>query len=213
MTLATRLSRRHLLVSALVVGVAGTFMPRLTQAQTGGEPAELTQAFYDALLDTMKRGEELGFEGRYQVLEPVLNQTFDVATMCRIAVGPDWTNLSGTKKGEMLQTFDHYMVTTYAARFRSFSGQKFEVGEVKPAGEGRALVETKLLRSNGEPVELNYLFRFNDNVWRVIDIYLAGAISQMAQLRSEFAQSMRQGGADALIASLEAKIIELKQGA
>lgn len=213
MILMAKLSRRHLLGSALAVGFGAVFMPPLALAQAGGEPAELIQAFYDVLLDTMKRADELGFDGRYQLVEPALNNTFDVATMCRIAVGPDWTNMPGDKKGDMLQTFGHYMVTTYAARFRGFSGQKFEVGEVKAAGEGRALVETKLLRSNGEPVELNYLFRFSDNAWRVIDIYLAGAISQMAQLRSEFAQSLRQGGADALIASLEAKIVEMKQGA
>jgi phospholipid transport system substrate-binding protein len=133
--------------------------------------------------------------------------------MCRIAVGPDWTAMSGEDKGAVLQAFDRYIVTTYAARFRSYSNQKFEIGAVKPAGADRLLVETKLVRSNGEPVELNYLFRLNDDSWRVIDIYLAGSISQMAQLRSEFAQSLRQGGAAALVATLEQKIEDLKKDA
>ncbi len=59
----------------------------------------------------------------------------------------------------MLDAFDRYMVTTYAARFKTYKGQKFEVGEVKQPADNRTLVETKLIRSNGEPVSLNYLFR------------------------------------------------------
>lgn len=213
MKLMSAISRRHLLTTGMGLMAGMVLMPRVLSAQAGTEPADLVRFFYDTLLDAMKRGPELGFDGRYQLVEPVLNQTFDIATMCRIAVGPDWTAMPGDKKGELLKTFDKYIVTTYAARFRSFSGQEFDVGETKAAGEGRALVETKLLRSNGEPIELNYLFRFSDNAWRVIDIYLAGAISQMAQLRSEFAQSLRQGGADALISSLDAKISDLKKDA
>ena len=90
-------------------------------------------------------------------------------------------------------------------------GQQFKIGEAKQAGDGRVLVETQLIRSNGEPVELNYLFRLNKGVWRVIDIYLAGAISQMAQMRSDFAKTVTDGGPDALIASLEQKILDLQK--
>lgn len=205
------ISRRHLLGTALIAGAGASLLSRVAWAAAGDEPVALIQRFYDTLLECMKRGPELGFDGRFALVQPVLNDVFDVATMCRIAVGPDWTLMPGDKKGELLQTFDRYIITTYAGRFRSFNNQKFDVGEAKPAGDGRVLVETKLLRSNGEPVELNYLFRFNDNTWRVIDIYLAGAISQMAQLRSEFAQSLRQGGADLLMESLEQKILDLKK--
>jgi len=201
-------SRRHALG---ILGAAVLMHPRFVLAQTGPDPVTLIGAFYDTLLDCMKRGPELGFDGRYQLIEPVLNQTFDVATMCKIAVGPEWTKMPGDKKGAVLVTFNKYMVTTYAARFKSFVAQEFKVGEAKPAGEGRVLVESKLIRSDGEPVELNYLFRLSNNAWRVIDIYLAGAISQMAQMRSDFAKTVTDGGPDALIASLEQKILDLKK--
>lgn len=203
------ISRRELLGAAAVIAL----LPSVAFAQTAEEPAALVQKFYDALLDAMKRGPELGFDGRYQLLVPVLNDTFDIGTMCRISVGPDWTNMPGDKKGALLQVFDRYIVTTYAARFKKFNNLKFEIGETKDAGDGKKLVETKLTRANGEVVELNYLFRNNNNAWRVIDIYLAGAISQMAQLRAEFGQSLRQGGADQLMVELEKKIEDLKKEA
>lgn len=204
------LSRREALA---LFGAAAVLQPGIALAQAVPDPVTLINGFYAALLDCMKRGAELGFDGRFKVIEPVLNETFDVATMCKIAVGPEWTKMPGEQKGAVLVTFNKYMITTYAARFKAFKGQEFQVGEAKEAGEGRTLVETKLIRSNGEPVELNYLFRFNKNVWRVIDIYLAGAISQMAQLRSEFSKTVVDGGADALIASLEQKIEDLKKEA
>lgn len=201
-------SRRQALT---LLGAAALLRPGFASAQTAPEPAALIGKFYDVLLDCMKRGAELGFDGRYQLIEPVLNETFDVATMCKIAVGPEWTKMPGDKKGAVLVTFNKYMVTTYASRFKSYKSQEFKVGESKPAGEGRVLVESQLIRSNGEPVELNYLFRLNKDVWRVIDIYLAGAISQMAQMRSDFAKTVVDGGPDALIASLEQKILDLQK--
>lgn len=194
-----------------VLAVATLMSPRMVFAQATQEPTALIQKFYDTLLECMKRGEELGFDGRYKLIEPVLNETFDVATMCKISVGPEWTKMPGDKKGAVLVTFNKYMVTTYASRFKSFKNQQFKVGEAKPAGDDRVLVESQLIRSNGEPIELNYLFRLNKGAWRVIDIYLAGAISQMAQMRSDFAKTVVDGGADALIASLEQKILDLQK--
>jgi phospholipid transport system substrate-binding protein len=204
-----QLSRRQALALA---GAAAVLRPSLSFAQAA-EPADLIKAFYATLLDCMQHGAELGFDGRYQKIEPVLNNTFDVATMCKIAVGPEWTKMPGDKKTAVLVTFNKYMVTTYAARFKSFKNQKFEVGDAKPAGDDRQLVESKLVRSNGEPIALNYLFRFSKDVWRVIDIYLSGSISQMAQMRSDFSKVVVEGGADALIASLEQKIEDLKKEA
>src|SRR5919202_1527350 len=69
------------------------------------EPSAVVKALYDALLDSMKQGKTLGFDGRYKKLEPVIHQTFDVATMCKIAVGPYWTQLATDKKNAVLVAF------------------------------------------------------------------------------------------------------------
>ena len=74
------------------------------------------------------------------------------------------------------------------------------------------LVETKLIRSNGEPVSLNYLFRPGaDSSWKIIDVYFSGGISEMARMRSDFSATVTSGGADALIAALEKKIVDIKK--
>lgn len=190
--------------SAALVAIPGIAVADAT------EPAGVIQAMYDTLLDTMKNGEALGFDGRYKKLEPALHQALDIATMCKIAIGPTWTATPTDKKNALLVSFDRYLVSTYAARFKKFSGQSFQVGATKSASNDRMLVETKLVKSDGEPVELNYLMRKNDAGWQVIDIFLAGAISQMTQMRSEFSEPLRKGGVDALIQQLDQKSKELQ---
>jgi len=195
-----------------MLAVGAGYFPTSSYAQTPAEPKAKVQAFYDSLLETMQQGEQLGFEGRYKKLEPVIHETFDVPTMAKIAIGAEWTKFTPEQKEKVLTVFDEYMVTTYAARFKSYKNQKFEVGEVKEPAENRRLVETRLIRSNGEPIALNYLFRpAADGDWKIIDVYLSGAISEMARMRSDFSSTVTGGGADGITTALEDKIVDIKR--
>lgn len=206
-----KFNRRGFMIAAAMLAVGTGISPSYAAAQGTGDPKAIVQGFYDALEETMKQGEELGFDGRFNKLEPVIHETFDVPVMAKIAIGSEWTNFSAEQKKLMLETFDQYMVTTYASRFKSYNGQKFEVGEVKEPADNRALVETRLIRANGDPIALNYLFRPDaDGNWKIIDVYLSGAISEMARMRSDFSATVTKGGADALIAALDKKIIDIK---
>jgi phospholipid transport system substrate-binding protein len=206
------LNRRDFIIAAVLMAIGSSIYSSFAAAQAStGDPKATVQAFYDSLEDTMKHGDELGFDGRYQKLEPVIQDTFDVPVMAKIAIGSEWTAFSPEEKERMLDAFNRYMVTTYAARFKSYKGQQFQVGEVKQPADNRSLVETKIIRSNGDPVALNYLFRpSEDGSWKIIDVYLSGAISEMARMRSDFSATVTGGGANALIAALEKKIVEIK---
>ncbi len=206
------ISRR--LFGAMAFGAVAIAVGGPASADAAAEPAAAVQSLYDALLETMKDGEQLGFDGRYQKLEPVIHKVFDVATMCKIAMGGYWTTLTTDKKNAVLVAFDKYTVSTYASRFKANKGIKFEVGATKDVPNERKLVETKIVKPDGEPVEINYLFRKQaDGGWRVIDVYLAGAISQLTQMRSEFSEPLQKGGVDSLIQVLDQKVEQLKQSA
>ena len=45
-----------------------------------------------------------------------------------------------------------------------------------------------------DPIALDYLVRDESGTWRIADVYLNGAISQLAQLRAEFSTPYRNGG-------------------
>jgi phospholipid transport system substrate-binding protein len=194
-----------------MLAVGAGYFPTASFAQTPAEPKAKVQVFYDTLQETMQQGDQLGFDGRYKKLEPVIHDTFDVPTMAKIAIGAEWTKFTPEQKEKLLTVFNEYMVTTYASRFRTNKGLKFEVGEVKEPAVDRKLVESKLIRSNGDPIALNYLFRpAADGSWKIIDVYLSGAISEMARMRSDFSATVVGSGADGITKAIQEKIVALK---
>ena len=72
------------------------------------------------------------------------------------------------------------------------------------------LVRSQLVKQDGEIVAINYLLHDNDIAWQVRDVYLEGAISQLATRRSEFTAILRSGGIEGLIAMLDKKVADLR---
>jgi len=216
-----RFVRRGLLLAGIAVSalalpavMAVPAAPALAaSASQAAAPVGPVQRLDSALIEVMKNGESLKFQGRYDKLVPVLNAVFDVPEMTRIAVGPMWNDASDTDKKEMVEVFGRYMTTMYAARFKGYGGETFEVAESKPRDSGRVLVITNLNRKGKEPVELSYLMKGEGDNWHVTDVYYNGSISQLAQLRSEFSAPLRDGGVKNLKSVLEDKIKQLQGGA
>jgi len=49
------------------------------------------------------------------------------------------------------------------------------------------------------------MMRLNDDTWRISDVYLDGAISEVATRRAEFSAILKNEGLDGLIAALDRK--------
>jgi phospholipid transport system substrate-binding protein len=177
--------------------------PALARAASG--PADAIRGFYDTLLRVMKNGPALGERGRYDTLEPAVAATFDIPSMARLAVGAGWSKLSPGDQRAAAAALGRYVAATYADRFDGFSGEKFEVLDERPSAYG-VLVTSRIVKSDGEPVEINYLMKQNGERWQIGDVYLTGTISQLATLRSEFASILRERGIDGLIATLNSKV-------
>jgi phospholipid transport system substrate-binding protein len=160
------------------------------------------RAFYDALLDVMRRADELRVKGRYDKLQPVLLATFDLAAMTRISVGPPWTSLPADTQAALIDAFTRMTIATYASRFDGYSGEHFEIDpEVESRNAGR-IVRTKLIKSDGTAIFLNYLMRQSGGKWKVVDVYLIGMISELATRRTEFSAILDSSGPQGLIDSL-----------
>jgi phospholipid transport system substrate-binding protein len=190
------------LSASIALAVALGTVPALAQTTASG--TDTVRSFYATLLNTMKNGPALGASGRYGRLEPIVSKTFDVPFMTRLAVGPSWGALSSVQQQQVTEAFDRYIAATYADQFASYSGEKLEVTGERPFGSG-ALVQTRIVKSNGEPVSINYLMRRNGDSWQASDVYLDGTISQLATRRSEFSSILRQQGIDGLVAALSRK--------
>ena len=170
----------------------------------GGGGTETVRSLYNTLLATMQNGLALGPRGRYAEIEPVVHRVFDIAFMTRLAVGPDWATLSEPQRQQVSQAFARYIAAVYAERFHSYSGERLQVtGEqLSPGG---TIITSRIVKSDGQPVNINYLMRDNGGVWQIADVYLDGTISELATRRSEFASILRTSGINGLIQALNTK--------
>lgn len=198
------LPRRMRKVAGLCLGLllAGV---NPTGARAALAPESNVQNFYNTLLMTMKSGPRLGESGRYAQLAPIVQQLFDVPYMAQLAVGPSWTNLSPVEQRQIISAFGHYIAATYADRFGRYSGEQLQVLGEQLLSYG-TLVQTRIVKSDGKPVTINYLMRRNAGTWQITDIYLDGTISQLAVQRSEFAAILQNQGVNGLVTALNRKV-------
>ena len=188
---------------AFATGLGLSVLPYTAHAAlTGGSGT--VQGLYDALLSTMKNGGTLGGSGRFAKLAPVIRASFDVASMARLSVGSYWTGLSEAQRQQVTESYGRYISAIYADRFDSYNGQKLEVASEQSAPFG-LLVKSRIIKSNGEPVEVDYVMRHNGESWLIEDIFLDSAISEVATRRSEFSAILKTQGIDGLIAALNRK--------
>src|SRR5208282_3323731 len=183
------------------LGLGMLSYPAHAAPASGGDTV---QGLYDVLLSTMKNGRTLGQSGRFTQLEPVIRRTFDIPSMTRLSVGPSWASLTEAQRQQVTESFGRYISAIYADRFDSYAGQKLTVIGEQPAAAG-IMVRSQIVKANGEPVNIDYMMRRNGDSWLISDIYLDGAISEVATRRSEFAAILKSQGIDGLIAALNRK--------
>jgi len=190
-------------VVALIAGLGLGMLPYPVHAapSSGGDTVK---GLYDVLLNTMKNGWILGQSGRFAQLDPVIRRSFDIASMARLSIGSSWASLSDAQRQQITESFGRYISAIYADRFDSYAGQRLEVMGEQPATSG-VMVRSQIIKANDEPVKVDYMMRRNGESWLISDIYLDGAISEVATRRSEFASILRSGGIDGLIAALNRK--------
>lgn len=174
------------------------------RAVAASDPQGVVGGFYGVLLSNMKDGRMLGENGRYARLAPVVNATFDIPYMTRLAVGPYWETINPAQQQQLVAAFAHYVVATYADQFDSYSGQQLQVEGERPYG-GDVMVQTRIVKSDGEKTRLDYRLHQNQGVWQIVDVYLDGSISQLAVHRSEFHSILQREGVDGLVVALNRK--------
>jgi phospholipid transport system substrate-binding protein len=184
-----------------VLGLGILSYPVHAAPSSGGDTVK---GLYDALLNTMKNGRILGQSGRFAQLDPVIRRSFDIASMARLSIGSTWAGLNETQRQQITESFGRYISAIYADRFDSYAGQKLEVTGEQPASSG-VMVRSQIIKASGEPVNVDYMMRRNGESWLISDIYLDGAISEVATRRSEFSAILKNEGIDGLIAALNRK--------
>ena len=77
------------------------------------------------------------------------------------------------------------MVATYARRLGNYAGEQLVIEGGRALGDRGALVRSRIIRPQGEPLQVEWRVRRTAEGWKIIDVVLQG-ISMAVTHRSEF---------------------------
>ena len=166
---------------------------------------EVVEKLHSSLLAVMKDGDKIGYQGRYDQLAPVIHSTFDMPFVSKTVLGKYWETFYSEQQSRFVEAFTQLSIATYAANFKSYSGERFKVISEKEVSGGRIQVQTQLIKSDGGKVGLDYLLHRADGEWRVINV-IAEGVSDLALKRADYSAFLKSKGFEALLMKLNEKI-------
>ncbi|NOT84200.1 MAG: hopanoid biosynthesis protein HpnM [Methylococcaceae bacterium] len=176
-----------------------------TAATATQTPKQVVEEFQTVLLEVMKQGQSLGYQGRYDKLYPAVTRSYDLNKIARIIVGKEWESLSEKQQAELVDVFIRLSVASYAHNFKEFAGEVFRFESEEQTSRGGMVVHATLVIPDGKPVRFDYMLKEKPNGWSIINV-IADGVSDLALKRSEYTSILQRQGFDALITQINAKI-------
>ena len=197
-------------LAGLVMGLL--LWPTVASTQVDGAASGavvVVEKLHTTLLEIMKNAGKLGFKGRYDIIAPVVDASFDTSLIAQVVLSRYWKELDTEQQGRFVTLFNRLSASTYASRFDSFSGESFKTLGVEKMKKERLLVKTELTRTNDTPVKLEYLLQQNAGKWYIISV-IADGVNDLALKRAEYATIINDKGFDSLVGEIEKKVKELE---
>ena len=188
------------LAALLIVGAT----PVLAHAAEADPVIARIQSLDDALVAGAKAGNLSSPKVR-----ETLRESFNLTVMAQVAVGAPWATMSDKEHAAVVEAMSRYTEARYAREFRDFNNQTIVIDPAVQSRGPDRLVKAEIREKGEPPLKLGYRLREYNGQWRIIDVIYNG-VSQLATQRSEFAETIRTGGAAALVKSLDQATARLK---
>ena len=185
--------------------------PAGPSAEDAAAARAVVESLHRVLSDCMREADELGCQGRYERILAALDETFDLPFMARAALGSTWKKLSEEQLAEFNDLSRRLSATRYAYNFDSDGGQRFETRSERPAARGTIAVLTELVQPKDRNVRFDYRLRKAQGRWRIFDIVLDEAISELTLRRSQYRSLIKREGYAHLVETMEKKIEDLSK--
>jgi phospholipid transport system substrate-binding protein len=186
-----------------IVLVMHTAIPYASDSDGGA--TGVVEKLHSTLLDVMKDGVKIGYQGRYDQLAPVIKSSFDMPFVSRTVLGKYWDSLNDEQRSRFVEVFTELSIATYASNFDRYSGERFKTISEKQVSGGRILVQSQLIKSDGGQVQLDYLLHRTDGQWRIVNVVAQG-VSDLALKRADYSAFLKSKGFEALLNKLKEKI-------
>jgi len=187
----------------LIILTMGIAMPYPSAGDRG--TIEVVEKLHTTLLAVMKEGDQIGYQGRYDRLAPVIKTSFDMPFISKTVLGKYWETFNNEQRSRFVEAFTKMSIATYAANFDRYSGERFKMVSEKEVSIGRILVQSQLIKSDGGQVQLDYLLHRTRSQWRIINV-IAEGVSDLALKRADYSAFLKNKGVEALIEKLNEKV-------
>ncbi len=171
-------------------------------------PDALVQQVTAEVLEIVRKDKDIQNGNVQKVIDLVDKKVlphFNFQHMSALALGKDWRKATPQQQQQLVREFKTLLVRTYANALTSYKNQKIVFKPFKMAPtDTDVLVRTEVLQPGSKAVGLDYSLEKLDAGWKVYDVSVAG-ISLVTNYRDQFAQEVRQGGIDGLIAAIATK--------
>ena len=181
-----------------VILLIGAFcLPGFAWGEVSLQHQARIEDFHATLIEAMQISD---IAAREVLLAEKVSPLFDTQRIAAVSLGRTWRGLSEKRRAAFLDLLSELIVATYADRFDKFSNLKFITEQVTPVKSGY-VVQTRLVRSNGESVKLDYLLR-NGRVFNVV----ADGVSDLSLRRADYNSVIKTEGYEALLDHMRKKI-------
>ena len=178
-------------------------------APASSAAAEAVSRFHLTLTDSMRRSAALGCEGRYKLMQPAVETTFDLPGIAARALRRHWKTLDETQREAFTTALRTSFITTYATEFATPGSVSFATGKSEQMANGDALVHTTLTPKGQSAITLDYVLRAQGEHWQVVNV-LADGVSDLALRASQYDGLMKSDGMAALLEKIHSQTLQLK---
>ncbi len=157
-------------LKALLAALAVAATLSAAAAAAPDAPKQVIESYYAQLMNAMQNGARLGYKGRYELLKPWVEKTFNVALMAQTSVGSYWDSMTAAQRTALVDAFRNFTVANYAHNFPGYEGEKFVTSGIKETPRKDIIVYTAIVKSDGDKVPIDYLLRADgDSNYQVIE--------------------------------------------
>lgn len=147
---------------------------------------------------------------RVRELKKVFAGEIDTNWVGRFVLGKYWRQATPEQRTKFVTLYKDYLILNYVPHFKNYAGETFTVTNVRADGDNEYLVQTQILRSNGQPpIKVDYRVRQKgDNHFQIFDI-IAEGVSVITTHRSEFSTVIANQGLEPFIEKLQVRVAKV----
>src|ERR1700760_1227432 len=150
-----------------------------------------------------------GTENLAARVRPLLEKSFAFDIVTRQAMGPGWRQFSAADQKRVTNLFTELVIRTYSSRVVGTQRPKIAYGQPVELAPDRREIPTRVTTStDSQPISVVYRLVKLPAGWRSYDVLIEG-VSFIANYRAQFDGIIQNGGAPAVIRTLEAKLAAL----